>query len=219
MKVLGLALLGLCLFQLARAQSDPFSQPLSLERALHLARQSHPTIELARAREAAAEARLQQVMAENGLSVSLVGRLAWLEPAELSGFQDHNDSSAHLLMSKRLYDFGYSKAQQASASSALAAVRSSGLEARQQQQLEVMKAFFDVLLADLEYARDNEAMAIAFVRLDKARSRHELGRLSDVELLKLETRYQQSLSRRSLSQGRQRSTRLRLALAMNRPDR
>ena len=214
-----LALVGFCLVQLARAQSDPLSQPLTLEQALRLARESHPAIELARAREAAAEAQLQQVTAENGLSVSLVGRLAWIEPAELSNFQEQNDSSAHLLVSKRLYDFGYSEAQQASASSSLTASRSSGLDARQKQQLEVMKAFFDVLLADLQYARDNEAMAIAFVRLDKARSRHELGELSDVELLEIETRYQQILSRRSASQARQRSTRLRLALAMNRPDR
>ncbi len=213
-----LAVAGLCLVQLARAQSDPLPQPLTLEQALRLAQESHPVIQLAQAREAAAEARLQQVEAENDLSVSLVGRFAWIEPTKLSNFQKNNDSSGHLLMSKRLYDFGYSEAQLASASSTLAASRSSGLDARQKQQLEVMKAFFDVLLADLQYARDNEAMAVAYVRLDKARSRHELGELSDVELFEIETRYQQVFSRRSASQARQRSARLRLALAMNRPD-
>ena len=210
-------LAAFCLLGILAVQADPLPQPLSLEQALLLAESSHPTLQLAAAREATAAANLQQVSSRNDLLVSLLGRLAYLEPAQLSNFQQNNDSSAHLLMEKRLYDFGYSEAQEASAERELDAARLAGLDARQQHRIEVMKAFFDVLLADLEYARDNEAMSIAYVRLDKARNRHELGELSDVELLKIETRYQQILSRRTASEAKQRETRTRLALALNRP--
>jgi len=208
-------LAAFCLTGTLAVQADPLPQPLSLEQALLLAESSHPTLQLATAREASAAANLRQVSSRNDLSVSLLGRLAYLEPAELSNFQQNNDSSAHLLMEKRLYDFGYSEAQEASAERELDAARLAGLDVRQQHRIEVMKAFFDVLLADLEYARDNEAMSIAYVRLDKARNRHELGELSDVELLKIETRYQQI--RRTASEAKQRETRTRLALALNRP--
>ena len=212
-----IVLAALCLFGKPVAQAEALPQPLTLEQALALAGGSHPSLQLAAAREAAAAANLQQVNSSNGLSVSLLGRLAYLEPAELSRFQEHNDSSAHLLMEKRLYDFGYSEAREASAERKLDAARLAGLDVRQQHLIEVMKAFFDVLLADLEYARDNEAMSIAYVRLDKARNRHELGRLSDVDLLEIETRYQQVLSRRTAAEAKQREMRVRLALALNRP--
>ena len=194
------------------------SGPLTLERALELAEASHPAIALANARAVAAEAELRQVEASDDLSLSLEGRLAYLEPARLSNFRERNDSSAQLRVEKRLYDFGYTEAREASAARRLEAARAALLDARQAHLLKVMRAFFDVLLADLEYARDNEAMSVAFVRLDKARQRHELGRASDLELSRLEDRYQQILVRRTASEARQRETRLKLALAINRPE-
>ena len=39
------------------------------------------------------------------------------------------------------------------------------------QRLEIMQRFFDVLLADLSFARDNEAMAVAFIQFDRAEAR------------------------------------------------
>lgn len=214
----GFLLVAFSFMAAAAVPADPLPQPLSLEQALLLADRSHPAIQLARAKQDGAAAQLLEVTADSGLSLSLLGRLAYLEPAEASNFQERNNSSAHLLMEKRLYDFGYSDARQASALRRLEAARAAGMGARQQHQIEVMRTYFEVLLADLEYARDNEAMAIAFVRLDKARSRHELGEISDVDLLEIETRYQQILSRRTASESKQRNSRQRLALALNRPD-
>ena len=91
-------------------------------------------------------------------------------------------------------------------------------EARQEVRLNVMRRFFDVLLADLRFARDNEAMAGAFIDADRARDRHELKRLSDVDLLEREAAYQEALQRRTESQAGQRAARSRLAIAMGRPD-
>ena len=120
-------LAAFCLTGTLAVQADPLPQPLSLEQALLLAESSHPTLQLATAREASAAANLRQVSSRNDLSVSLLGRLAYLEPAELSNFQQNNDSSAHLLMEKRLYDFGYSEAQEASAERELDAARQSSI--------------------------------------------------------------------------------------------
>jgi outer membrane protein TolC len=80
-----------------------------------------------------------------------------------------------------------------------------------------MRRFFDVILADLRFARDNEAMAGAFIDADRARDRHELGKLSDVDLLKFEADYQEALRLRMHSQTDQRAARARLAIAMGRP--
>ncbi len=192
-------------------------KPLSLEQALALSDAAHPAVLQAEAEEARAEALLQEIRSDDDLSVLLEGRLQYLEPAEQSNFQETNDSQAQLRVAKRLYDFGYTRARVASAQAGLEAARWRGLDARQRQQLKVMKAFFDVLLADLEYTRDNEAVATAFVQVDKLRERRQLGQTSDLELLKQESRYEKILSRRTASAARQRQTRLRLALAMNRP--
>jgi outer membrane protein TolC len=61
-------------------------------------------------------------------------------------------------------------------------------------------------------------MASSYVAFDRGRDRHELGQVSDVDLLELETRYQQTLVTRTLSQKLQASSRSQLALALNRPE-
>ncbi len=213
--LVGLLMLSAVALAAAGEQADG---PLTLGRALALADENHPELALAKAQEAAARARLDQTRAENGLEVDLVGRLAWIDPAPLSKFQQHDDSSLHLQVRKRLWDFGYSNARQAAAEAGVAGSRARLLDTRQQRRLAVMKAFFDVLLADLEYERENEAMSVAFVRLDKARARHRLGRLDDPTLARLETAYRKVLARRNAAQARQRRTRVKLALAMGRPE-
>jgi outer membrane protein TolC len=91
------------------------------------------------------------------------------------------------------------------------------LDARQRRRLEIMQRYFDVLLADLAYVRENEDLATAFVAVDKARDRRELGQLSDVDLLELESAYQDVRARWARSANEQRATRARLAIALNRP--
>jgi outer membrane protein TolC len=140
-----------------------------------------------------------------------------IEPPDVSDNRDNNDSSARLALSKRLYDFGYSDALEASARLAGSGSEWRQLDARQQAHLEIMQRFLDVILADLQYARDNEAMAGAYVSVDRARDRHELKQISDVALLALETEYQDALLLRNESQALQRMARSQLAIAMGRP--
>ncbi len=86
------------------------------------------------------------------------------------------------------------------------------------QQLEVMERFFDVLLADLSFASESEAMAVAYVQFDRASARRELGQFSELRVLELEARYQNLLHRRTASEISRRLTRALLAQALGNPE-
>lgn len=86
------------------------------------------------------------------------------------------------------------------------------------QQLEVMARFFDVLLADLSFASESEAMAVAYIQFDRAAVRRQLGQVSELRVLELETVYQDLLHRRAASEIAQQWTRALLAQALGQPE-
>ena len=88
----------------------------------------------------------------------------------------------------------------------------------QQTRLQVMRRFFDVVEADVAAARDEEAMAVAYVQLDRARNRQELGQRSELEVAELDARYQRVRRSRYASVAAQRATRSLLANSLGRPD-
>ncbi len=176
----------------------------------------HPDLDLAGARLEGARAELEQVRSTTGLRSYLD-----LTPQAVRPAPDNDivgDSRARLFAGKRLYDFGRSRALEEGARSTIEARESAFLDARLRRRLEIMARFFDVILADLRYAVDTETMSSAYVAFDRGRRRHGLGQVSDVDLLELESRYQQNLVTRTQSQKRQTSTRSQLALALNRPE-
>jgi outer membrane protein TolC len=213
-----LLLTGCLVTVVARASNEPLPDPLTIDDALTFARADLPQLERSRAAVDATAAELAAVEADSGVRVDLFGRLAAVDPSYVSSDRDINDSSAGISLRKRLHDFGYSTAREDAAARSLAGERWRLLDARQQRVLAIKRAFFDVVLADLEYARDNEAMAGAFLDYDRARERQELGTVSDVELFRLESLYQAALLKRNTSRSRQRGARAALALAMGRPD-
>lgn len=92
------------------------------------------------------------------------------------------------------------------------------LTPQQQTRLRVMRRFLDVVEADLAAARDEEAMAVAYVQLDRARNRQELGQRSDLDVAELDVHYQTIRRGRYASIAAQRVTRSLLAIALGRPD-
>lgn len=214
----GLWIAPLALAAVVHAADDmPLPSPLSLQDALAFARPDLPALELALAQRDASAAQLAEAESLSGVRLDAIGRLRAVRPAYVTDDRDENDSSARLALRKRLYDFGYSAAREEAARLAGDGSEWRYLNARQQAHLEIMQRFYDVILADLQFSRDNEAMAGAFIAADRARDRHELQRLSDVDLLKLESEYQEALRQRMHSQALQRITRSRLAIAMGRP--
>jgi outer membrane protein TolC len=212
----GFAILALWLGG-AGAQGLP--EPLTLQAALEHSQGLHPELLLAQARREAAEARRQLAESRYGTEVTLLARARAVEPSELGRqIRDtRNDSDIRLQLSRRLYDFGQTRARVAAADAASTG-QDHNLEAvRQQRALEVMARFLEVRLADLAFQVQDEAMAIAYVRTDRARNRHELGQMGDVELLALESTYQKVRLARHRAQIEQRNSRARLAQALARP--
>lgn len=205
-------------FAQADRQPAPLPSPLTLDQALALADDAHPDLELARARVEAAQAGLARAESNNGLRVEAGLTPQTVLPSLRTNDDFVNDSFARLLVQKPLYDFGRTASLAESARAEIAAREFVYLDTRQARRLDIMARFFDVLLADMRYAVDNEAMAESYVTFDKSRERHRLGQISDIDLLQLENRYQEMLVARTRSQKRQAQTRLQLAVALDRPD-
>ena len=188
---------------------------ISLQYALQRADSNHPDIEQAQAAIDLAKTEQLDAEALTGTNVSIQSRLRYIEPNSGSTVQSHDDNSIGLFVTKNIYDFGRSDAASRAANSAIRSERISLASVRNQRRLDIMRRYFDVILADLAYLRDNEDMATAFIRFDKASDRRDLGQLSDVEVLELESAYQAVRLRRYRSDTRQRSMRSLLAVAMN----
>ena len=208
---------GLC-WALLPAYAQTLSDPLTLEHALTMADMPHPDLDQAGARLEGARAELEQVQSIIGLRSHLDLTPQVVRPTAALDNDVVGDSRARLFAGKRLYDFGRSRALQEGARSTIEARELAFLDVRLRRRLEIMARFFDVILADLRYAVDTETMASAYVAFDRGRQRQELGQISDVDRLELESYYQQVLVIRTQSQKRQASARLQLALALNRPE-
>lgn len=197
---------------------EPLPEPLSLEHALSLVEAEHPALRRQMAAQSRAEAELAGAEANNGVSVSIEGRARWVQPADIAADDDvTDDHKLSLFVRKPLYDFGLTEAQRKAARQGRLGSDQRYQAALQQRRVEVMSAFFDVLLADLQNGRDLEELATAFIELDRVRDRQEMGQASDIQVLELESNYEAVRTRLNLSQARQRATRARLANILDRP--
>ncbi len=213
-----LFLLALTLSGRAIAQeSVELPQPLTLEYALSLVDSAHPSMQQAHAAQQAAAARLQASEAQDDLSVSLEARARWVQPPSSVSDEVTDDHKGSLFVRKSLYDFGRSSALQLAARSESQAMVVRYQSQRDKHRIAIMRAFFEVLLADQENFRDNESLAIAYISLDRLRTRQELGQTSDIEVLEQESLYQGVRYRLLESESRQRLTRSQLANLLNLP--
>ena len=196
----------------------PLPVPLTLESAIAAGTQlSHPALVAAQAEENAAAAELE--LAESGYMLESSVRLTagYVQPNELALDQTHDDHIAQLNVRKVLYDFGVTGGKVNAAESLIIASKLEYQYARQAQVVNIVRHYFDVLLADLRYAWDNESMAMRYVEFDRITERHALQQVSDVELLQSENSYQSARTQRNASETMQRTSRVLLSIAINRP--
>lgn len=198
-------------------QPPPLPEPLTLEQALELADEPHPDLQISEAGIRAAEAELEDARSEDDMDIYLEGALRYVQPPPYQPDQTHDDNRLTINLDKTLYDFGRTDSAREAATRDLASSQLLNISARQQHRLAIMQRFFDVVLADLQFYRYNEEMAVEYVALDRLRDRHKLGQVSDLVLLQQESAYQRVRHLRTRSQNRQRLTRSKLAMALNRP--
>ncbi|MBD3776429.1 MAG: TolC family protein [Thiotrichales bacterium] len=206
-----------CGLPLAQAQEQtPYAlpNPLTLQDVMSASLQAHPLLATEQANLAKIQAQLGAQQAQDGLQLDLVGRLAWRDYAKET--EEFHLAALHARQS--LYDFDRNRSQVEALQRHEEAQTLLFENAENQLKLQLMQGFFNVLLADFQYRIDNEAMAVAYVGLDKAKDELDLKRLSDVDYLKLENEYQQILVKRSRSEYQQLQTRLALANLMGLPD-
>ncbi|MDX1795541.1 MAG: TolC family protein [Hydrogenovibrio sp.] len=188
-------------------------EPLTLESLMTLPDTVNPQVLMSQAKQAQAQADYHLEEASDAVQLDVMGRLGWREYANEN--QDNHLLALHV--GKQLYDFG--KTESAKEAKLYLSQAQSDLYKDQvsQFQLSLMQGFFNVILADLQYRVDNEDMAVVYVSLDKAKDRHELKRISDVEYLKLQSDYEKILVKRTRSAYEQRRTREALANLVGQP--
>lgn len=193
-------------------------EPLSLAQAMELANDRlHYQILEAEADMANAMSRLHRAEASMGFRAQLELEAAYIEPSRIALDKSNNDGTASLRLIQPIYDFAGSDEKILAANIEQAALQDYMQYIIQQRKLDIARQFFEVILSDLKYAWDNEAMAIAFVRFDADKDRYALTQLSDVDMLESENRYLNILHERSLSEMNQRHSRAVLAELLNRP--
>lgn len=206
-----------CLAENNAVAADALPEPLTLDHALSLADALHPDLLLAAADRDIAQAQHDRSAAAYGFNASLNAGAFWVKPSIAARDQSHNDSQVSLLLTKRLYDFGQTRASIAAADAQLTSRQLLYTDTQQLHRLTILERYLDVLRADLEFRVQDEVMATAYVRLDRARDRQELGQVSDIDRLGAESLYQEARTARYRAQADQRTRRVQLAEALNRP--
>jgi len=190
------------------------AEPLTLDEALATVSAAHPDRRVAESELALSRADRDQAASRQDFNLFLDGSLR-------SGRRPDGDwkpdNIGRIVARKPLLDFGRSSQAIAAADQEIAARQAALFNVESLRRIDVMTRYFDVLLADMQYAADNEFMTVAYLDWDKARERFELGIGSRPDLLRLEAFYQDWRERRNASLQRMRSTRQKLAHAMYRP--
>lgn len=199
-------------------KSESLPEPLTLELALSLIDQQHPDLRYANADLQNAHSNLQQTLSNNDLSVSFKAAARWIEPSPLALNQNKEDHRLGLSINKTLYDFGRSSAQVDVASQQVLSQDLQYFNTQQRHYLHVMKSYFDVVLADLQFYRYNEEMAVAYIQFDRMQTRQKLGQHTETDVAEKEAEYQRIRRLRTHSQNQQRVTRSLLAQALNKPN-
>jgi hypothetical protein len=187
--------------------------------ALAFADEEHPAVARGRADVLRGEAeRLAADSANDLLPWACRLNARWVDPSDVAPDQSHNDSQAILRLSKPLYDFGRTSHALEAADTALRSQRGAvpqphGTPAHGDHAPLLRGAAGG---SGLHPGQRGHGHRLRVPR--PGPHRNELGQVSDIDLLALEDRFQETRLRRMASLQETRSARNRLAMALNRPD-
>ncbi len=197
---------------------DGAASPLTLQAALSVPLQQQYGVMGAEADVLGAKADQQEVQSWYDPTISVEGRLRYIQPSNAATDQNVKyDNALGISARQRLYDFGRQSLRADAAKSGVTGAQLQLFNVEQAQRLAILKAFFGVLLADQTYTVANERMAIVYVRFDKAKDRKELGMASDYDLAGLQREYEDVLLARAKADAERRISRRKLAELMGTP--
>jgi len=197
---------------------EKLPDPLTFEHVLSLGDNNYPAISRAEIRLSQSEKQTALSKTTLGLDIRAQARVRWVDPPGAISKNGREDHRANLFLLKPIYDFGRTGNAE-SASKANEVVSKLQLrKTRQQHRINIMRAYFNVVLADLNFNFDNEAMAIAFINFDRKQDRQSVGQASDIDVMEAESSYLQVRRTRYESETRQRSSRAELSILLNRPN-
>ncbi len=203
-------------FALLACSLSPWAmaEPLTLEEALASVVIAHPDRRVAESDLALARADREQASSRQDFSLFIDGSL---RTGRRPDDDWKPDNIGRIVARKPLLDFGRSSQAIDAADQEIAARQAALFNIENLRRIDIMTRYFDVLLADMQYAADNEFLAVSYVEWDKAKSRFELGQISKPDLLRLDATFQDVRERRNAGLQRARMTRQKLANAMNQP--
>lgn len=201
----------------AKTTAVDLPEPLTLDLALSLIDQQHPDLRYVSADLQYANSILQEKSSTNNLSVNLRAESKWIAPSAIAMNQSTEEQRLVLDVNKTLYDFGRLSAQVDEASQQILSQNLLYINARQRQYINVIQRYFNVVLADLQFYRYNEEMAVAYIEFDRTQIREKLGQRTELQVAEKNAAYQRIRRLRTQSQNQQRVTRSLLAQALNKP--
>lgn len=203
-----------CVLLACAITASASAAPLTLEEALETVNSSHPDRRVAESDVALARADREQAESRQDFNLYLEGAL---RTGRRPDGDWKPDNIARIVARKPLYDFGRTSQAIAAADQEVAARQATLFNVQNLRRIDIMARYFDALLADMQYAADNELMAVTYISFDNARKRFEVGQISQPELMRLEATFQDVRERRNAALQRMSSARQKLAHAMNRP--
>lgn len=201
-----IGLVGGFMLPVALSHATALPEPLTLSAVLAVAEEQSPEVTLAQADVLLKQGELSVVTVKDAFKLGLEGGLV---KREFAG-RDEDYNNAYLVLQKQIYDFGRQTASVASAEAQIRAQEWLLTQAKLIYRQRIIEAYFDVLLADMTARVENEQMAIEYVSLDNARDEQAQGKLSDLDLVALDSTYQKTLVRRNQAELNQRLTRANL---------
>ena len=204
--------------QTTNSHAVDIPSPLTLKWALTQADAAHPELVREQARVSLAIAAQHRTRSDSSWNLDLHLEPRWAERAADNSGQIVNDSRAALTLSRQLFDFGRSRANRLAASASVSAQKNELVGTRWKRRLDIMQAYFSVLLADLKHRTDDELMRPRHFDFYQAQHRQQVGDATEVEVSAFETIYREALTLRTLSELEQSRQRRLLALALNLPD-
>ncbi|MFT5502729.1 MAG: outer membrane protein TolC [Gammaproteobacteria bacterium] len=194
-------------------------EPLTLAAALATADNvQHPDIFRIDQKISEAFAQIKLEASSSDFRLDFNGRIRQVGPSSQSDQDETGDSLASLVLSKPVYDFGLTNIKTNQLTSWYKGLESEKKHIVVERRLVILEQYFEVLNADNEFISSNEALALGFIRFDRARDGRQLGTTSDIDVLKLQAEYETIRQRRYFAVNQQRFTRQKLALLMGYPD-